>query len=105
MEKEDVWVRLEKTSAFQELVKSKKAFIIPATIFFMAFYFGLPILTGFTTVLNASAIGPMSWAYVYAFAQFVMTWTLLHLYVSRANKWDILVDQAKSQAADARKEG
>lgn len=65
----------------------------------MIFYFGLPVLTGFTTILNASAIGPMSWAYVYAFAQFVMTWTLLHLYISRANKWDILVEQAKEQVA------
>lgn len=105
MAKDDVWVRLENTSAFQELVKSKKAFIIPATIFFMVFYFGLPILTGFTTILNAPAIGPMSWAYVYAFAQFAMTWTLLHLYVSRANRWDVLVDQAKSQAAEAGREG
>lgn len=105
MAKDDVWVRLENTSAFQELVKSKKAFIIPATIFFMVFYFGLPILTGFTTILNAPAIGPMSWAYVYAFAQFAMTWTLLHLYVSRANRWDVLVDRAKSQAAEAGREG
>lgn len=105
MNREDEWVRLERTSAFQELVKSKKAFIIPATIFFMIFYFGLPVLTGFTTVLNAPAFGPISWAYVYAFAQFIMTWTLLHLYVSRANKWDVLVDRARSQAAETGKEG
>lgn len=105
MERESEWVRLEKTSAFKELVKSKKAFILPATIFFMAFYFGLPILTGFTEILNTPAVGPLSWAYVYAFAQFVMTWTLLHMYVSRANKWDDLVDQARGQAAETEKEG
>jgi uncharacterized membrane protein (DUF485 family) len=103
--REDEWVRLGKTSAFQELVRSKKAFILPATIFFMVFYFGLPVLTGFTTVLNGSAIGAISWAYVYAFAQFIMTWTLLHMYVSRANRWDALVDQARSQAADSGREG
>lgn len=103
MERDNEWTRLGRTSAFQELVKSKKAFVLPATIFFMIFYFGLPVLTGFTTVLNASAIGPISWAYVYAFAQFVMTWTLLHLYISRASKWDDLVDRAKSEVADSRK--
>lgn len=71
----------------------------------MVFYFGLPVLTGFTTVLNGPAIGAISWAYVYAFAQFIMTWTLLHMYVSRANRWDALVDQARSQAADSGREG
>lgn len=100
MQREDEWVRLERTSAFRELVKSKKAFIVPATIFFMVFYFGLPVLSGFTTVLNAPVIGAITLAYVYAFAQFIMTWTLLHMYVSRANRWDDLVDQARVQAAE-----
>ncbi|WP_119065702.1 DUF485 domain-containing protein [Rubrobacter indicoceani] len=105
MAREGEWVRVERTPAFKQLIASKKAFIIPALIFFLIFYFGLPVLTGFTTILNASAIGPVSWAYVYAFAQFIMTWTLLHLYVSQANKWDVLVDQARVQAAKAGEEG
>ncbi len=105
------WERIEHTSAFKELMQSKKAFIVPATIFFLAFYMGLPILTGFTTWLNGPVIGAITWAYVYAFAQFIMTWTLLHLYVSWANRWDELVDQARREAAgapanaDARGEG
>lgn len=101
-ERDNEWTRLGRTSAFQELVKSKKAFVVPATIFFMIFYFGLPVLTGFTTVLNAPAIGPISWAYVYAFAQFVMTWTLLHMYINRANRWDELVDRAKVEVAESK---
>ncbi len=44
VERNDEWVRTERTSAFQELTRSKKAFIIPATIFFLVFYFGLPFL-------------------------------------------------------------
>ena len=100
MEREEEWIRVERTSAFQELVRSKKAFIVPATVFFLIFYFTLPILTAFTTVLSAKAFGPISWAYVYAFAQFVMTWVLSHLYLSRANKWDRLVDEARQEAAE-----
>jgi uncharacterized membrane protein (DUF485 family) len=100
MEREEEWIRVERTSAFQELVRSKKAFIVPATIFFLIFYFTLPVLTAFTTVLNAKAVGPISWAYVYAFAQFAMTWILSHLYLSRANKWDKLVDRARHEAAE-----
>ena len=100
MERQDEWLRVERTSAFKELIRSKKAFILPATIFFLVFYFGLPVLAGFTTVLNARVVGPLTLAYVYAFAQFAMTWIIMHLYVSRANKWDGLVDRARQEAAE-----
>lgn len=52
MERNDEWVRVERTLAFNELVRSKKAFIVPATICFLVFYFGLPFLAAFTTVLQ-----------------------------------------------------
>ena len=99
MDRQDEWVRVERTPAFQELARKRKAFIVPATIFFMVFFFGLPVLAAFTTILNARAVGPLTWAYVYGFAQFAMVWILMHVYVSRANKWDDLVDQARDQAA------
>jgi uncharacterized membrane protein (DUF485 family) len=94
------WRRVEDTSAFQQLMRSKKAFIIPATIFFFVFYFTLPFLTAFTTVLNFRVVGAITGAYVYAFAQFAMTWTLAHLYLSRANKWDEIVDRARREARE-----
>ena len=100
MERQDEWVRVERTSAFKELISAKRAFIIPATIFFMVFYFGLPFLAAFTTVLDVKVIGSLTLAYIYALAQFAMTWILMHLYVSRANKWDVLVDRARQEAAD-----
>jgi uncharacterized membrane protein (DUF485 family) len=100
VERQDEWVRVERTSAFNELIRAKRAFIIPATIFFMVFYFGLPILAAFTTVLNVKVIGSLSLAYIYALAQFAMTWILMHLYVNRANGWDGLVDRARQEAAD-----
>jgi uncharacterized membrane protein (DUF485 family) len=100
MAREEEWIRVERTSAFKELARRKKAFIVPATIFFLVFYFGLPVLAGFTTILDSYAIGAITWAYVYAFAQFAMTWILMHLYVSRANRWDDLVDRARHEAAE-----
>ncbi|CAA9450036.1 hypothetical protein AVDCRST_MAG82-3715 [uncultured Rubrobacteraceae bacterium] len=100
MERHEEWVRVERTSAFRELTQKRKAFIVPATIFFLVFYFGLPFLTAFTTVLDANVIGAINLAYVYAFAQFAMTWILMHIYVSRANRWDDLVDRARDEAAE-----
>jgi uncharacterized membrane protein (DUF485 family) len=101
VERHAEWVRIERTSAFRELTQKRKAFILPATIFFFVFYFGLPFLTAFTTVLDVNVIGAINLAWIYAFAQFAMTWILMHLYVSRANGWDDLVDRARHEAAEA----
>ena len=98
MERNEQWSRVERTSAFRELTRSRKVFIVPATIFFLVFFFGLPFLAAFTTVLNGKAIGSITWAYVYGFAQFAMTWILMHIYVSRANRWDDLIDRARREA-------
>ena len=100
MEESREWNRVAQTSAFHDLMQKKKAFIIPATIFFLVFYFGLPVLAAFTTLLNFQVIGAISGAYVYAFAQFAMTWILMHIYVSQANKWDEIIDRARHEAAE-----
>lgn len=42
--------------AFQELLKRKRAFIVPMTVFFLLFYFLLPILTSYFTFLNQPAM-------------------------------------------------
>lgn len=99
MERGEHWARVARTSAFQELMQRKKRFIIPATIFFFIYYMGLPVLAGFTTVLNVQVIGALSLAWIYALSQFIMTWTLLHLYVRQANKWDEIVDRVRDEAA------
>lgn len=99
MERGEHWSKVAQTSAFQDLMQRKKRFIIPATIFFFIYYMGLPVLAGFTTVLNAQVIGALSLAWIYALSQFVMTWVLLHLYVNRANKWDDIVDRVREEAA------
>jgi uncharacterized membrane protein (DUF485 family) len=50
--------------------------------------------------LDVNVIGAINLAWVYAFAQFAMTWILMHLYVSRANGWDDLVDRSRHEAAE-----
>lgn len=94
------WVAVERTPSFQEYSRKRKAFLVPATIFFLLFFIGLPLLAAFTTVLNGKAVGPLTWAYIYGIAQFIMTWVVMHLYVNRANKWDDLVDRARREAAE-----
>ncbi|MDF2787834.1 MAG: hypothetical protein K0S80_932 [Neobacillus sp.] len=81
------------SSSFQRLLSEKKKFIIPITIFFFCFYFALPILTSYSTVLNNKFIGSISWAWVFAFLQFVMTWGLCMLYSKKAAKFDDLAEK------------
>lgn len=96
------WERVEQTSAFEELTRRKKAFLIPAAIFFFVFFMGWPSLGGFTTVLDGRAVGAMTWATVYGLAQFVVVLILLHLYMRQAKKWDRLVEKARREASEER---
>ncbi len=96
----DEWERVERTSAFGELTRRKKAFIIPAAIFLFAFVAVWIILGQFTTLLDGQAVGAMTWASVYGFAQFVMPLILLHLYMGQAKKWDSLAEEARREASE-----
>lgn len=93
------YTKVVQTSAFRQLLREKRNFILPFSLFFLAFYFTLPILTAYTTVLNQPAFASMTWAWVFAFAQFVMTWTLCILYTRRASKFDQFVETIKKEAA------
>ncbi|MXQ53480.1 DUF485 domain-containing protein [Shimazuella alba] len=92
---ENDYKKIAQSPLFRELIQKKKSFIIPTTIFFFVFYFALPVLTSYSTVLNHSAFGPISWAWVFAFAQFIMTWGLCLLYSSKAKTFDNIVEQIK----------
>lgn len=78
---------------FKSLIQKKKRFIVPLTVFFLAFYFMLPILTSYTNVLERPAVGDISWAWIYATAQFVMTWVLCIVYVKKFQKFDREADE------------
>ncbi|ANC79351.1 hypothetical protein ABE65_009495 [Fictibacillus phosphorivorans] len=71
----------------------KKRFILPMTVFFLLFYFSLPILTAYTDVLNRPLIGDITWAWIFAFAQFIMTWALCMIYTKRAKRFDELAEK------------
>ncbi|MFD1174798.1 DUF485 domain-containing protein [Paenibacillus puldeungensis] len=96
------YLKVWQSTKFKTLLFRKKRFIIPATVFFLLFYFALPILTSYSDVLNRPAIGPISWAWVFAFAQFVMTWALCIIYSRVARRFDRLVDEIKREMGESR---
>lgn len=78
---------------FKKLMNDKKKFLIPLTVFFLLIYFSLPVLSAYSTVLNRPFIGDITWAWVLAIAQFVMTWALCTIYVRKATHFDGAADE------------
>lgn len=96
------YTKIAQSASFKALLAEKRKFIIPLSLFFLAFYFTLPILTAYSTVLNQQAFWGMTWAWIFAFAQFIMTWGLCMIYSSRAAKFDILVEDIMQQIENGR---
>ncbi len=83
------WDRVGKMSEFKKLLASKRKFIIPATVFFIVYYFALLILVGYAPSLMArKVLGVVNLAYLFALSQFFIAWIVAALYVRTAAKWD-----------------
>jgi len=83
------WQAIAESNEFKELLRAKRRFIIPATIFFVVYYFLLPYLVGYHTPLMQRKVwGEMNLAYLFALSQFFMAWILAGLYVAAAAGWD-----------------
>jgi uncharacterized membrane protein (DUF485 family) len=88
MRRED-WERIAAAPEFRELLRRKRAFILPATVFFIVYYFALPVLVGyFPEFMSRKVIGALNIAYLFALSQFVMAWVIAWLYVRAAERFD-----------------
>jgi uncharacterized membrane protein (DUF485 family) len=82
------WDAIAAASEFKALLVSKKAFVLPTTIFFLVYYFALPILVGWFPDFMKTKIGSVNLAYLFALSQFFMTWIIAGIYVVKAAGWD-----------------
>jgi uncharacterized membrane protein (DUF485 family) len=88
------WDRVAAMDEFRALMKARVKFVVPATIFFVVYYFALPISVGyFPKFMDKPVLGPVNLAYLFALSQFFVAWIIAWLYVREARKWDILSDQ------------
>ena len=85
--------KLINTPEFKALAKKKKGFLTPYTIFFCAAYGLLPILTAYTSILENSAIGRITWTWMYSFGMFILVWTLATIYTKKAASFDKDVEE------------
>jgi uncharacterized membrane protein (DUF485 family) len=96
------WDRVAASKEFKDLMATKKVFIIPAFIFFLVYYFALPVLVGYAPeFMSTKIVGNVNLAYLFALSQFFMAWTIAWLYVKAAGNFDRLakdiIERAENQ--------
>lgn len=103
----EAWEGLERTQEFKGLVAAKWRFVVPATIFFLVYYFLLPVLNGVASgFMKTKVIGNVNIAYLFALSQFIVAWILAAIYIRRANTvFDRLADAVRRRASRGRGEG
>jgi uncharacterized membrane protein (DUF485 family) len=94
------WEALARSVEFRRLITAKRNFIIPAVIFFLVYYFALPLSNGLAPgLMNTKVLGNINLAYLFALSEFVMAWILAYVYIRRANRiFDPLAAQVRRLA-------
>jgi uncharacterized membrane protein (DUF485 family) len=81
------WDALAASAEFRRLISARRNFIIPAVVFFLVYYFALPLSNGLAPgLMNTKVIGNINLAYLFALSEFVMAWVLAAVYIRRANR-------------------
>jgi uncharacterized membrane protein (DUF485 family) len=81
------WERAAHSPEFEELEHRRRSWVVPATIFFMVWYFGFIVLAGYASdFMGESIYEGFTVGYLIALSQFVMVWVLAGLYLRKANR-------------------
>jgi uncharacterized membrane protein (DUF485 family) len=94
------WERIERSPEFQELVRRRRSFVIPATIFFLAYYMGFILLTGYAEDFMASSVYEgLTVGYTLALTQFLMVFVLGIWYLRKSSReYDPLAEKVVETA-------
>jgi uncharacterized membrane protein (DUF485 family) len=81
------WERIERSPEFQELVRKRRSFVLPATLFFLAYFMGFILLAGYAKDFMASSVYEgLTVGYCLALTQFVMVFVLGIMYLRKADR-------------------
>jgi len=97
------WIAAERSPEFRELIKKRRSFVLPATIFFLVWYFGFIILAGYAEdFMGESIYEGFTVGYLLALTQFIVVWGLGWLYLRKADRdFDPLARKAAETAIEA----
>lgn len=88
-----MWDQVATSQKFQDLMATKRIFIVPAFVFFIVYYFALPVLVGYAPqFMSTKVMGPVNLAYLFALSQFFVAWIIAGLYVRAADEFDKIAE-------------
>jgi uncharacterized membrane protein (DUF485 family) len=100
---QSTWDRIAESPEFRDLMATKKIFIVPAFVFFVVYYFALPVLVGYAPqFMSTKVMGEVNLAYLFALSQFFVAWIIAGLYVKAAGNFDRLAKDILNRAEDAK---
>lgn len=83
------WEEMASSPGFRDLLQKKTRFIVTGTVFFLIYYFALPVLSGYCPeLMGQKVLGDFSLAYVFALSQFPMAWIVAAVYLRAAARFD-----------------
>jgi len=90
------WRDIEGSSEFQELVRKRRSFVLPGTIFFLVWYMGFILLTAYAeSFMSERVYQGLTVGFCLALTQFLMVLVLGLMYLKRsANTYDPLAEAA-----------
>ncbi len=98
------WDSVAAQEEFKELLAAKRRFIVPATVFFIVYYFALPLLVGYAPELMTRRVfGVVNVAYLFALSQFFMAWIVAALYVRAAGRFDKMARRVVERLGKSRR--
>ncbi len=92
VQREKKYDELIETEEFKSLIHQKKKFILPTTLFFLAFYFTLPLLAAYTKILHREMIPSIPWVWIFALAQFMLVWICGWIYIKKSKTYDSMAE-------------
>ena len=98
------WERIERSPEFQELVRKRRSFVVPATIFFLSYYMGFILLCGYAQDFMASSVYEgLTVGYCLALTQFLMVFVLGIMYLRKADRdYDPLAREGRRDGRERR---
>ena len=95
------WQQIFASPDFKELVRAKFRIVLPATLFFVVYYFALPVLVGYAPqLMERKIIGDVNLAYLFALSQFFVAWIIAALYLRAANRFDEMAKKIKERESN-----
>ncbi len=100
------WEAVEQSPEFRELIAKRRSFVLPATIFFLAWYFGFILLAGYAPdFMTESVYQGLTVGYCLALTQFVMVAALGLMYLRRSERvYDPLREKVIERALRSERE-